>query len=151
MESESSSEEQQQQWDEWVDDSQEKTKGLFCDRYFKSPADCWKNCLDEFGWDHDNIYLEWKLNEYQHIQLVNYIRTQQTLPDFSASQLIASLKESAGGAMAPWKNENFLIPVLTDDSVFCDRMWWIVMILYDFILFYFIFVCRTGQDLIFSC
>jgi hypothetical protein len=113
----SSSDSEQQQWDEWVDDSQEKTKGLFSNATFKNPAECWKNCKEEFDWDHDSIYKEWNLDDYQHIQLINFIRTQQSNPSFNGPQLISSLKEKKNSDGVEWRDEKYLIPVVPDDPV----------------------------------
>lgn len=101
-----------------MDDSQENTPGLFCpDRSFKGTAECWKNCLEEFNWNHDAIYKDWNLDEYQHIQLINYIRQSMSAPNGSASALISELKSIAGATDAPWKNEKYLIPVIPDDPL----------------------------------
>lgn len=85
----SEEEETEKKWEEWIDDSIVETKGLFSDKMFKSPEACWLNCIEEFGWNHDKIYEDWKMDELQHIQLINYIRTQiATTP---AAQLIGTL------------------------------------------------------------
>ncbi|CAI2172800.1 11155_t:CDS:10 [Funneliformis geosporum] len=67
-----------ERWDDWEEEEgdHQDLKCLFCDELFPLANDLFSHCLYHHGFDFQKIRTELKLDFYQCIRLINYIRHQ---------------------------------------------------------------------------
>lgn len=94
-------------WEDAEEDQEDiVVVSLFDDKTFKSVQEMLAHCKDEHGFDFTAVQAELKLDFYDRIRLVNYIRSQVkagvSKPDVSTKDVFA--------------DEKYLQPVLEDDA-----------------------------------
>ncbi|KAG8994028.1 hypothetical protein FRB93_001698 [Tulasnella sp. JGI-2019a] len=95
-------------FDDWVDEDEHKTKSLFDDHVLDSPADCIKYDHEKHGFNVLEISTKLGLDFLQRIKLINYIRAEKpstvTLANITAEDKLFS-------------DEAYLKPSIEDDPL----------------------------------
>ncbi|CAG8519309.1 1757_t:CDS:10 [Diversispora eburnea] len=114
--SESENDSNDERWDDWEEEegNQQNLKCLFCKQLFSTSSnDLFFHCIEYHGFDFQKIRLDLKLDFYQSIRLINYIRKQvleipelENVTSYSISEISSVIN-----------NDEYLKPVLEEDSL----------------------------------
>ncbi|RHZ68644.1 hypothetical protein Glove_294g141 [Diversispora epigaea] len=114
--SESENDSNDERWDDWEEDeeNQQNFKCLFCKQLFSTSSnDLFLHCIEYHGFDFQKIRLDLKLDFYQSIRLINYIRKQV----LENSELENVTSYSISEISSVINNDEYLKPVLEEDSL----------------------------------
>ncbi|CAG8492335.1 10529_t:CDS:2 [Paraglomus occultum] len=103
-----------ERWDDWEEECiHSDLKCLFCENLYSSANDLFVHCTNEHGFDFIKTRAELKLDFYQCIRLINYIR-QQVLDNHKLANCRSfSISESTTFL----DNDKYLKPILDDDPL----------------------------------
>ncbi|KAJ1923569.1 hypothetical protein IWQ60_005794 [Tieghemiomyces parasiticus] len=74
--SESGFDPQENTWDDWENEEEQRLKCLFCDTIFTDPRTLFTHARDEHGFDFIRLKIDEDLDFYQCVRLINYLREQ---------------------------------------------------------------------------
>ncbi|KAF7729840.1 hypothetical protein EC973_003574 [Apophysomyces ossiformis] len=106
---------QDEAWDDWESDEEgdAESQCLFCSQIFSSPVGTFGHCKDTHGFDFLDVKRSLKLDFYQTIRMINYIRHQVlTHPDLATTKSF-----TITGSEPFLENDEFLKPVLENDAL----------------------------------
>eukprot|EP01127_Copromyxa_protea_P013089 TRINITY_DN3483_c0_g1_i1.p1 TRINITY_DN3483_c0_g1~~TRINITY_DN3483_c0_g1_i1.p1 ORF type:complete len:546 (-),score=147.07 TRINITY_DN3483_c0_g1_i1:30-1667(-) len=110
------------EWDDadWVEEGP-PCPGLFePSKVFPSAEECWRDAKDR-KFDILKIRKEWKLNTYNYVKLVNFLRTQTKKEGYTVEGAADLIQSVLTGDRAIWQDDAFLQPVLADDPLLCTN------------------------------
>ncbi|KAJ2080299.1 hypothetical protein H4R24_003174 [Coemansia sp. RSA 988] len=112
--SESGWDSQDERWDDWEgDEMMTPMKCLFCSQTFQSPAPLFSHAKEAHGFDFMKTRSELRLDFYQSMRTVNYIRTMGLNdPKFGSAS-----RFSIDGSEAFLNDDAYLKPAIPDDSL----------------------------------
>lgn len=105
---ESSSEDEDDTWEDWVEDSKQPCKSLFDDTTLPSAAEVLEHDKKVHGFDLNEVSSRLALDTHQRIRLVNYIRQEKPSP---------SDANSLTGKETFLREDKYLIPAIADDPL----------------------------------
>ncbi|WIA42932.1 hypothetical protein OEZ86_008845 [Tetradesmus obliquus] len=110
---------QDDEWEEWDGDEEEDdaTRSLFCDVVLPSPEAAFEYDATHYGFDIRQFKIERRLDDYDTIRVINFIRREVAGGRDPLPALVASGQQQQGGAAAPWAGDEFLNPTLQDDPL----------------------------------
>ncbi|KAM4743818.1 LOW QUALITY PROTEIN: protein arginine N-methyltransferase 3 [Anableps anableps] len=97
----------EEQW-QWMEEESQTVACLFCDKLLGSVSATLQHCTAEHQLNLVNIIRKHSLDDYGYIKMINFIRSTKCAP--------SCLMELSEGPL-PWDGEDFLRPVLQDDSL----------------------------------
>ncbi|KAF9464204.1 protein arginine N-methyltransferase [Collybia nuda] len=102
----SDSDDEDQNWDDWVSDSlvQQPCRSLFEDKTFPSVGEALAHDADVHGFDLNKFSSELSLDFHRRIRLINYIRK-------------TAFVSKLNGSEALFTEEKYLVPVIEDDPL----------------------------------
>ncbi|GMH33891.1 hypothetical protein BSKO_01725 [Bryopsis sp. KO-2023] len=104
-------------WDDWEgsgeEAAEESAQSLFENEKFPSPEKALRHDADKYGFDLPAFAVMAKLDDYDVIKLVNYIRMEVS----QGNDVLEVLKSKDVGDVKPWNEEKYLKPVLEDDAL----------------------------------
>ncbi|KAL6074688.1 C2H2 type zinc-finger-domain-containing protein [Balamuthia mandrillaris] len=125
----SSSDDDEENWDDWNEEVNQETKCLFCAELLPSPQDCLSHALSTHGFDFSKLRQEWELDFYSCVKMFNYIRRKveekacthcderfRALP-----ALLQHMKEEGHFGVKReaefWQNPQYLFPTTDSDPL----------------------------------
>ncbi|GJE92599.1 methyltransferase domain-containing protein [Phanerochaete sordida] len=105
---ESSSEDEDDTWEDWIEDEKQPCKSLFDETTLPSVAEALEHDKKAHGFDLNEVYSRLALDTHQRIRLVNYIRKEKPSP--------ADVKALIGKEEF-LREDKYLIPVIGDDPM----------------------------------
>ena len=112
------------EWDDgevedWDEPESAPTKCLFTDQEFPSAAECLAHAVSSYQLDLLSIIRRLRLDMYDRMRLVNYLRSSVRKPGADTTALVASVVACEPGAQEPWpwSDDAYLQPVLADDPL----------------------------------
>ncbi|RIA97353.1 S-adenosyl-L-methionine-dependent methyltransferase [Glomus cerebriforme] len=99
-----------ERWDDWEEEAHQDLKCLFCNELFHSANDLFNHCSIHHGFDFQKIRTELKLDFYQCIRLINYIRQQNFELEKITSYTIQNIQTIIN-------DDVYLKPVLEEDPL----------------------------------
>jgi len=118
-------------WDDWSEEANEDTRCLFCDLVSRTPVLSLQHVKDKHQFDFQKLKVDWKLEFYDCVKLINFIRRQiyERLCVYcdskfqTNSDLLYHMKEAGHFCVnrdAPfWKDSQYLLPTYEDDNLLC--------------------------------
>ncbi|CAG8609906.1 6631_t:CDS:2, partial [Dentiscutata erythropus] len=101
-----------ERWDDWEEETQD-SKCLFCKDLFNATNELFQHCKERHGFDFQTLRTELKLDFYQSIRLINYIRNQV----LNNSGLENTTSYSIPDIQAIINDDAYLKPVHEDDPL----------------------------------
>lgn len=110
---------QDEEWEEWDGDEEEDdaTRSLFCDVVLPSPEAAFEYDATHYGFDIRQFKIERRLDDYDTIRVINFIRCEVAGGRDPLPALVASAQQQQGAAAAPWAGDEYLTPSLQDDPL----------------------------------
>ncbi|KAF0524841.1 S-adenosyl-L-methionine-dependent methyltransferase [Gigaspora margarita] len=101
-----------ERWDDWEEETQD-SKCLFCKDLFNVTTELFQHCKERHGFDFQALRVELKLDFYQSIRLINYIRNQV----LNNSELENTESYSIPDIQTIISDDTYLKPVHEDDPL----------------------------------
>ena len=105
--------------EDWDEPEDAPTRCLFTDQEFASPAECLAHAASSHALDLNLLIGRLKLDLYDKMKLVNFLRTSLRTPGADVAAVVATVVACQPGAPEswPWSEDTYLQPVLADDPL----------------------------------
>ena len=105
--------------EDWDEPENAPTRCLFTDREFTSPSECLAHAASSHGLDLHLLIRRLKLDLYDKMKLVNFLRRSLRAPGADVAAVVAAVVACQPGAPEPWpwSEDTNLQPVLADDPL----------------------------------
>ena len=105
--------------EDWDEPENAPTRCLFTDREFTSPSECLAHAASSHGLDLHLLIRRLKLDLYDKMKLVNFLRKSLRAPGADVAAVVAAVVACEPGAPEPWpwSEDTNLQPVLADDPL----------------------------------
>ena len=105
--------------EDWDEPENAPTRCLFTDREFTSPSECLAHAASSHGLDLHLLIRRLKLDLYDKMKLVNFLRKSLRAPGADVAAVVAAVVACQPGAPEPWpwSEDSNLQPVLADDPL----------------------------------
>jgi hypothetical protein len=105
--------------EDWDEPENAPTRCLFTDQEFASPAECLAHAASSHALDLNLLIGRLKLDLYDKMKLVNFLRTSLRAPGADVAAVVAAVVACQPGAPEPWpwSEDTYLQPVLADDPL----------------------------------
>ena len=105
--------------EDWDEPENAPTRCLFTDQEFASPAECLAHAASSHALDLHLLIGRLKLDLYDKMKLVNFLRTSLRTPGADVAAVVAAVVACQPGApeLWPWSDDTNLQPVLADDPL----------------------------------
>ena len=105
--------------EDWDEPENAPTRCLFTDQEFASPAECLAHAASSHALDLHLLIARLKLDLYDKMKLVNFLRTSLRTPGADVAAVVAAVVACQPGApeLWPWSDDTNLQPVLADDPL----------------------------------
>ncbi|CAG8483152.1 4556_t:CDS:10, partial [Racocetra persica] len=101
-----------ERWDDWEEETQD-SKCLFCKDLFNATDELFQHCKEKHGFDFQKLRSEQKLDFYQSIRLINYVRNQV----LNNSELENTTSYAIPDVQLVINDDAYLKPVYEDDPL----------------------------------
>ena len=105
--------------EDWDEPEDAPTRCIFTDQEFASPAECLAHAASSHALDLNLLIGRLKLDLYDKMKLVNFLRTSLRTPGADVAAVVATVVACQPGAPEswPWSEDTYLQPVLADDPL----------------------------------
>ncbi|KAF6259626.1 S-adenosyl-L-methionine-dependent methyltransferase [Scenedesmus sp. NREL 46B-D3] len=109
---------QDEEWEEWDGDDEEEdaTRSLFCDVVLPTPEAAFAYDATHYGFDIRQFRIERRLDDYDTIRVINFIRREVAAGRDPLPALVASGQQQEESGK-PWAGDEYLNPTLPDDPL----------------------------------